>query len=240
MNPPGVLSGRHILVTGAGGALGRGLTAACAAAGATVGAFIRQRPPGPEVRASAAPDLQDVDSVARALGEIESVSGPVHALIHAAATHGDRLVARQSTASWSEMAEQPLRSAFTCSRAVLPGFFRSGGGDILYIGSLASMRPQPGQCAYAAAKGALESLARAQARELAPKNIRVNCLAPGFIDSPRLSAFSPEQLDALRALVPLARWASVAEVSAWAVFLLSHRASYLTGQTIRIDGGASI
>lgn len=234
------LVGQHILVTGAGGTLGLGLTAACAAAGATVSAFVRQRPPGPEVRASAAPDLTDPASIARALSDIETSSGPVTALIHAAATNTDRLMGRQSMESWDDTLDSTTKGAFLCSQALLPGFFQRGSGTLLYIGSLAATRPQPGQCAYAAAKGALESFTRAQARELSPKNIRVNCLAPGFIDSPRVRQLPSAQQDHLRRLVPLARWATVEETAAMAIFLLSPLTSYITGQTIHLDGGASL
>jgi len=234
------LSGKHVLVTGAGGTLGRALTAACAAAGAVVTAFVRSRAAGPETAATASPDLTDPDSVSRALAELEATAGPPDALIYAAAINTDQLMARQNPASWSGTWDVSVKGAFICSQALLPGFFRRGGGDLLYIGSLAAVRPQPGQCAYAAAKGALESFTRAQARELAPKNIRVNCLAPGFIDSPRVHALPPAQQDHLRSLVPLARWATVEETAAWAVFLLSPQSAYLTGQTLRLDGGSSI
>ena len=234
------LAGKHVLVTGAGGCLGRSLTAACTEAGATVSAFTRTRPSGPEVRHSASPDLTDPTSVSRALAELEAHCGPADALIHAAATNTDRLMARQTPDSWSETWDSSVKAAFLCSQAVLPGFFRQGSGTILYIGSLAAVRPQPGQCAYAASKGALESFTRAQARELAPKQIRINCLAPGFIDSPRVRDLPQDRQDHIQSLIPLGRWAKPEEVAAWAVFLLSPVSAYLTGQTIHLDGGASI
>ena len=234
------LAGKHVLVTGAGGCLGRSLTAACAEAGATVSAFTRTRPAGPEVRHSASLDLTDPTSVSRALAELEAHCGPADALIHAAAINTDHLMARQRPDSWSDTWDSSVKAAFLCSQAVLPGFFRQGGGTLLYIGSLAAVRPQPGQCAYAAAKGALESFTRAQARELAPKQIRVNCLAPGFIDSPRVRGLPQDRQDHIQSLIPLGRWATPEEVAAWAVFLLSPASAYLTGQTIHLDGGASI
>ena len=234
------LTGKHVLVTGAGGTLGRALVTACAASGAVVTAFVRSRPAGPEAAASASPDLTDPGSVSQALAGLEKAAGPVDALIHAAAINTDRLMARQSPASLDETWNASVKAAFVCSQALLPGFFQRSGGSLLYIGSLAAIRPQPGQCAYASTKGALESFTRAQARELAPKNIRVNCLAPGFIDSPRVLGLPAAQQEHLRSLIPLGRWATVEECAAWAVFLLSPQSAYITGQTLRLDGGASI
>jgi 3-oxoacyl-[acyl-carrier protein] reductase len=170
---------------------------------------------------------------------MESEWGTPHALIHCAGATTSGLFARSQPETWEALLDANLRSALHAARAVIPGMMRQGGGSILFVGSLAALRPRPGQAVYAAAKGALESLTRALARELAPKAIRVNTLAPGFLDTPMVRALPPATQAALLDTIPLGRLGTVDEIARACLFWASPQSAYTTGQVIRIDGGAS-
>lgn len=236
MNPP---SFSRIAVTGASGALGRALLQASATSGLQVAAFHR-RGPCPQLAAwSTSVDLADPSATTAAFARMESEWGTPHALIHCAGAGVSELFARSQPETWEALLNANLRSALHAARAVIPGMMRQGGGSILFVGSLAALRPRPGQAVYAAAKGALESLTRALARELAPKAIRVNTLAPGFLDTPMVRALPPATQAALLDTIPLGRLGTVDEIARACLFWASPQSAYTTGQVIRIDGGAS-
>lgn len=232
------LSGQTILVTGAGGDLGRTVTTACARAGARVAAFIHHRPAGPEAFFSISADLREPAAVRAAFDALDAAAPRLDGWVHCAGIGTDRLLPRMGDETIQDTLAVNLSSALHCARHLLPRLMRSGGGSMVLIGSLAALRPEPGQAAYAAAKGGLESLARALAREAAPKGIRANCLAPGFLDSARIHALHEPVRSSLLERIPLRRWGTLNEVAETCTFLLSSQAAYVTGQILRIDGGA--
>lgn len=236
MNPPPF---SRVAITGASGALGRALLQACATAGLQAAALHRRGPAPTPATWSTAVDLADPAATTAAFERMESQWGIPHALIHCAGGGAPGLFARARAETWEAILDANLRSAVNATRAVLPGLMRQGGGSILFIGSLAALRPRPGQAAYAAAKGALESLTRALARELAPKAIRVNTLAPGFLDTPMVRTLDPAAQAALLDTIPLRRLGTVDETARACLFWASPQAAYATGQIIHIDGGAS-
>jgi len=230
---------QRIAITGAGGTLGRALLAAAAEAGLSTAALYRSgQAPSPCTWAASA-DLADPAAASAVAARMEAEWGPPHALIHAAGAGHDRLFARLDPAAQEALLDANLRSALHIIRATAPLFLRQGFGSILLIGSLAALRPRPGQAVYAAAKGALESLTRALAREFAPKNIRVNAATPGFLDSPMVHRLAPSTRSALLGSIPLGRLGTMDETARACLFLASPAAAYLTGQVLRIDGGAS-
>lgn len=227
----------RLVITGASGALGQAILRHARAAGWSTASIARRT--CPDADWSTCADLTNPQQTEDAFAHMEATWGLPDALIHAAGAGLPRLFPRLSTDSIDHLLDANLSTALHTARAVLPAFFRRGHGSLVFVGSLAALRPRPGQAVYAAAKGALESLTRALARELAPKSIRVNTLAPGFLDSPMVHSLPPAEQAALLATIPLGRLGTVDEAARAALFLASPAASYLTGQTLRLDGGAS-
>jgi 3-oxoacyl-[acyl-carrier protein] reductase len=139
-----------------------------------------------------------------------------------------------------EILQLHAASALAVARAAARILIPKHRGHLLFFSSLAAIRPNPGQAAYAAGKGAIESLVRALAREWGSKNIRVNAIAPGYIDSKAVQEMNDSLREAKLNHLPAGRLGYPEEVAALASFLSSPRAAYITGQVLRIDGGASI
>jgi 3-oxoacyl-[acyl-carrier protein] reductase len=230
------LEGRVVVVTGASGDLGRAIVDGALAEGARVVAVGRTAPPeGAE--AFLRTDLRRKEEIEAMGREIGSRFGGADAFVHAAGINRPALAARLPDPAWEETLTVNLSAALGCARALMPAMLAKRAGSIVFLSSAAARHPLPGQAAYAASKAGLEGLARALAKELAPRGIRVNALAPGMIES-RMTASMPGALAAqTRARVPLARWGAPEEVAACALFLLGARASYITGQTLDLDGG---
>lgn len=236
MKPPPF---QRIAISGASGTLGRALLAAAQESGLAAAALYRSGPAPAPCAWSAAGDLSSPTSAASLAERMEREWGTPHALIHAVGAGHDRLFARLDPAAQETLLDANLRSALHLIRATAPLFLRQGFGSILLISSLAALRPRPGQAVYAAAKGALESLTRALAREFAPKNIRVNAAAPGFLDSPMVRRLDSATQAAILEAIPLRRLGTVDETARACLFWASPAAAYITGQVLRIDGGAS-
>lgn len=226
-----------LLITGATGALGRALVEEARAAGLSTAVLARR--PVTEADWSAITSLTTSSDLHHALTRMEAEWGLPDAVILATGASRAQLFARQSDCEQEDLLQANLLAILAVARAVIPLLMQVGGGSIVLIGSLAALRPRPGQAVYAACKGALESLARALARELAPKSIRVNTLAPGFLDTPMVQQLTAREQSSLMETIPMHRLGKVHEVARAALFLASPDAGYITGQTIRMDGGAS-
>src|SRR5947209_4957619 len=140
-------------------------------------------------------------------------------------------------ADWDEVIDTNLRAVFRLSRAVMRGMMKARWGRIVNITSVVAAAGNAGQANYAAAKAGIEGLTRALARELASRNITVNCVAPGFIDTDMTRALSEEQRSALLAQIPLGRLGAAADVAAAVAYLASPAAGYITGQVLHVNGG---
>ncbi len=151
----------------------------------------------------------------------------------------NQLLLRTRESDWSQLFETNLLHQSRLIQCLLPEMMRQGHGSIVLCSSLAAEHPRSGQVAYAATKGAVESFTRALARECASKHIRVNAVAPGFIDSPMFDQLPDQEQQSIIKKIPLARTGSAAEVAATMAFLLSDQSAYITGQIFHIDGGAS-
>lgn len=185
-------------------------------------------------------DLLNPDSVESAFEQWKEATGDPCCIIQAGGTPSSGMIATLPEQEARAALDLHAMSALIVARAAARVFIPQHRGHLLLISSLAALRPNPGQAAYAAAKGAVESLVRALAREWGGKNIRVNAIAPGYIESRAIRDMNPPLLKDKLAQLPVSRPGTAEEVAALASFLSSPQASYITGQILRIDGGASI
>lgn len=241
------LRGGVALVTGASRGIGRAIAEAMAAAGATVvgtstteeGArAITQRlqelgVPG----GGMALDVRDRGAGEVLVEEITRRYGRLSILVNNAGITADTLALRMRDEQWDEVIDTDLSAAFRLARACLRGMMKAKEGRIINISSVVGSSGNAGQANYAAAKAGLEGMTRALARELGSRNITVNCIAPGFIDTDMTRALSQEQTQALLGQIALGRLGQAAEIAGVAVFLASAAGAYVTGATLHVNGG---
>jgi gluconate 5-dehydrogenase len=246
------LSDRRALVTGAGGGLGFAIATGLARAGAHVVLNGRNRDKLDAAKASlesdgmtahvAAFDVTDAPAVNDAIEDIERRIGPLDIVVNNAAMNRRQPLADFSDAHWRELMAANLDAPFFVARAVIPGMTERRRGKIVNICSLASEIGRPNIVPYAASKGGLQMLTRALAVELAPHNVQVNGIAPGFF---RTDMNAPLIADAefsawVARRTPAGRWGEPPEIAGAAVFLASSAADYVTGHILFVDGGFSV
>jgi len=182
-------------------------------------------------------DVTDAASVDRAVGAVEAAWGPVAVLVSNAGVTGDGLLARMSEDRWRSVLSANLDGAFHVTRRVTGPMMRARWGRIITLSSVVALLGSGGQTNYAAAKAGLIGLTRSLARELAPRNITANVVAPGPIATAMTDALDDDRRAALAAAVPLGRMGTCAEVAGVVNFLASDTAAYVTGAIIPVDGG---
>ena len=244
---PACLQDEVALVTGASRGIGRAIAEQLALAGATVvgtattdrGAqqisehFARLGAKGRGVSL----DVQDGGACDALIDSIAVENGKLSVLVNNAGITRDALALRMKDDDWSAVIDTNLSAVFRLCRAVLRGMMKARHGRIINITSVVGSSGNAGQANYAAAKAGVGGMTRAMARELGSRNITVNCIAPGFIDTDMTRDLAPAQATALLAQIPLGRLGSVDEIGAAVVFLASPAASYISGATLHINGG---
>jgi 3-oxoacyl-[acyl-carrier protein] reductase len=241
------LTGKTALVTGASGGLGAAIARALHAQGASVALSGTRRDVLEglaaefKARAHVEPcDLSDPASIEALVPAAEAALGSLDILVNNAGITRDNLFMRMKDADWDSVLAINLTAAFRLSRAALKGMMRRRYGRIVSITSVVGVTGNPGQGNYAAAKAGLIGMSKALAAEVASRGITVNCIAPGFIVSPMTDALSDKQRETILGSVPMGRLGEAPEIAAAAVYLASAEASYVTGQTLHVNGGMAM
>jgi 3-oxoacyl-[acyl-carrier protein] reductase len=235
--------GRVVLVTGGS----RGIGAACAAwfcdHGDRVAVTFRgdqppKSPPGAEDRYLAVRcDVTDAAQVEEAFRAVEERFGPVEVLVANAGITRDTLVLRMGETAWQEVIDTNLTGAFRAAKRAVTKMLRLHRGRIVFVSSVGAFVGLPGQANYAASKAGLVGMARAIAREVASRQITVNVVAPGVVETAMTEALGAERVGELTSMVPLGRVGSPEDVAGVVGFLASDAASYVTGAVVPVDGG---
>jgi 3-oxoacyl-[acyl-carrier protein] reductase len=241
------LTGRTALVTGATGGLGRAIARALHAQGASVALSGTRKQALDELAAELGPrchalvcNLADTAAVEGLVPAAESALGSLDILVNNAGITRDSLFMRMKDADWNEVIAVDLTASFRLSRAALKGMLRRRFGRIVGITSVVGVTGNPGQGNYAAAKAGMIGMSKSLASEVASRNITVNCIAPGFIASPMTDALDVKQRERILASLPAGRLGQPSDIAAAVVYLASEEASYITGQTLHVNGGLAM
>jgi len=242
------LSGMTALVTGASGGIGSAIAAALAGRGARVAVSgtreealrdVAERIGGDAVILPC--NLSDAAAVDTLVPQaVEALGGRLDILVNNAGVTRDNLILRMKDEEWDQVIRVNLEAAFRLCRAAAKPMMKARFGRIVSITSVVGATGNPGQANYAASKGALTAMSKALAQELASRNVTVNCVAPGFITSPMTDALPDVQKDALTQRIPAGRLGEGSDVAAAVAYLASREASYVTGQTLHVNGGMAM
>jgi len=245
------LADQVALVTGASRGIGRAIAGRLAAHGARVYVnFVRDAAAAAEtvrlVRAAGGTaelaqfDVADPDASAEAIGALVKAAGGLHILVNNAGMSIDNLLLRLKPEEWDQVMAVNLRGTFNCTRAAARGMLRAHYGRIINLSSVIAMMGNAGQAAYAAAKAGIIGFTKSMARELASRQVTVNAVAPGLIET-EMTAHLPEaRRTEYLSVIPAGRLGTVDEVADLVAFLARREAGYITGQVIGINGGLYI
>jgi len=241
------LTGKKALVTGASGGIGEAIARLLHRQGAAV-AISGTRREALEALAGALSERAHVltcnlaakDEVETLVPRAEEALGQIDILVNNAGVTRDNIFVRLSDEDWDRVIAVDLSAAFRLMRAAVRGMMRRRYGRIVGITSVVGVTGNAGQGNYAAAKAGMIGMTKALAHEVASRNVTVNCVAPGFIDTAMTRALTQKQRDMILAAVPAARLGGAGEVAAAVLFLASTEAAYVTGHTLHVNGGMAM
>jgi 3-oxoacyl-[acyl-carrier protein] reductase len=239
-----LLEGEVALVTGASRGIGAAIAAALAAAGASVvgtatsegGAQGISEALGDSGRGVVL-NIADDESVSAAMKDIQGAEGTPTILVNNAGITRDNILMRMKDEEWDDVISTNLSGVFRLSRACLRGMMKARKGRIISIASVIGIMGNAGQANYAASKAGIIGFSKSLAREIGSRNITVNVVAPGFIDTDMTRVLPEEQRDAMLRQVPLGRLGDGSDIANAVVFLASPAAAYVTGETLHVNGG---
>jgi 3-oxoacyl-[acyl-carrier protein] reductase len=242
-----LLANKVAVVTGAGRGIGRAVALAYARMGADVACVSRTEENSAKAAAevealgrrawAVAVDVSDTAAVNAAAGKILDDAGRVDILVNNAGVTRDNLLMRMSEEEWDTVINTNLKGAFNFTKALTRPFIKQRSGRIINIASVIGLIGNAGQSNYAASKAALIGFTKSIAKELAPRGITVNAIAPGFIETDMTAALDDKVRESIIGNVPLGRFGSPDDIAHAAVFLAMEPSSYITGQVLTVDGG---
>ena len=242
-----LLADKVAVVTGAGRGIGRAVALAYARMGADVACVSRTEENSAKAAAevealghrawAVAVDVSDTAAVDTAVGKILDEAGRVDILVNNAGVTRDNLLMRMSEEEWDTVLNTNLKGAFNFTKALTRPFIKQRSGRIINIASVIGLIGNAGQCNYAASKAALIGFTKSVAKELAPRGITANAIAPGFIETDMTAALDDKVREGIIGNVPLGRFGSPDDIAHTAVFLALEASGYITGQVHAVDGG---
>lgn len=249
---PTLLKDEVAVVTGGTAGIGRAIATAFASAGATVIVLGTKEIKGAETIAEIEKvktgksakylqtDVASAGAVDQAVKEIYAEHGRIDILVNNAGIVRDQLLMKMSEEEWDAVLDVNLKSCFLTCRAVVRGMMKARKGKIINIGSVVGIGGNPGQANYSASKAGMIGFTKSLAKELASRQICVNCVAPGYICTPMTEGLSESQKDQILSQIPLGRFGKPEDVAHMALYLASPLAQYITGQVISVSGGILI
>ncbi|MGO4327960.1 3-oxoacyl-ACP reductase FabG [Cupriavidus sp. 2TAF22] len=241
------LENQVALVTGASRGIGRAIALELAAQGATVVGTATSEAGAAAISEylaaaggkgrGAVLNVNDAAASEALIDELVKAHGGLGILVNNAGITQDQLAMRMKDEDWGAVVETNMTAVFRLSRAVLRPMMKARGGRIINITSVVGSTGNPGQMNYAAAKAGVEGMSRALAREIGSRNVTVNCVAPGFIDTDMTKVLSDEQHAALKTQIPLGRLGQPEDIAHAVAFLAGPQAAYITGTTLHVNGG---
>lgn len=241
------LDGKIALVTGATGGLGASIAKTLHAQGATVVLTGRRENVLKDLAAElgerahvVVSDLGNSEGIQNLVAQVTEVAGRVDILVNNAGLTKDNLAMRMKEDEFDLVLDVNLKAPFLLSKAVMRGMMKARWGRIINISSIVGVMGNPGQANYCASKAGIIGMSKSMAQELATRNITVNCVAPGFIESDMTAALPDDQKEALLSGIPQGRMGKPADIANAVLYLASDEANYMTGQTLHVNGGMAM
>ena len=250
-NNPFSLSGKNILVTGGSRGIGKAIVLGLAANGANVAfTYARSEEAAKEVQTQVQAigvkclifqaDAVDFSAAEHVVSEIVKELGSLDVVVNNAGITKDTLIMRMSEEQWDDVINTNLKSVFNYSKAAIRPMMRQRSGSIINISSVVGISGNAGQTNYAASKSGIIGFSKSLAKEVASRGIRVNSVAPGYITTEMTAKLSEDVLSGITKSIPLGKAGVVEDISNCVIYLSSDASSYITGETIRVDGGMAM